>query len=266
MTMEVHVTLESDGADGVLGVAPAPASAVTWNGTPCGTATVLTTESIVIEDTTNDKDTGVIIDLSNGPLENSSGDGIPMSVDLGAGRNDTFGVNGTTGNDFWTFGRSKGNLQEDEEAEITFESFPDLAFGVTGDGTDRACANGGHGTGDDAALITWVFNGGGDVDTLCGGNATDGLIGEGGADNLRGYGSPDLIKGRAGEDKIFGSSGNDELRGNNGHDEIDGGTGQDLCYGGEGTDTVRRCEIGTGSNTAAAVAPALRLMELSLSD
>ena len=257
--MEVLVTLESDGADGILGLAAAPASAVTWNSTPCGAATVLSTSSIKIEDTTNDKDTGVIIDLSNGELEDSSGEGIPMTVDLGAGRNDTFGVSGTTGNDYWTFGRSKGNLQDDGVAEITFVSFPDLAFGVTGDGTDRACANGGHGAGE-ASITTWVFNGGAGTDTLCGGIATDGLIGGGAADSLRGYGSPDLIKGKAGEDKIFGSSGNDELRGNNGHDEVNGGTGQDLCYGGEGTDTVRKCELGTRSDSAVGVIPALQLM------
>lgn len=258
MTMEVLITLESDGADGVLTRTPSPATAITWNGAPCGAATVVGTTAIAIEDTTDDKDTGVVLDMSNGPLENSSGDEIPISVDLGSGNNDTFGVVGTSGKDYWSFGRSGGNLQEDDEAEIEFVSFPDLSFGVTEAGTDRACANGGHGTGG-SALTTWVFSGGNGADRLCGGNATDGLFGEGGNDNLRGYGSPDLIKGDAGEDKIFGSSGNDELRGNDDPDEIDGGTGQDLCYGGEGSDNLRRCEIGVRS-AAAAVAPARRLM------
>lgn len=257
-TMEVLVTLESNGADGVLSRTPDPATAITWDGAPCGAATVLTTTSIKIEDTTNDKDTGVIVDLSNGPFENGSGDEIPMTVDLGAGAIDTFGVNGTTGNDFFTFGRSKGNLQDDADAEITFDSFPDLAFAVTGDGTDRACANGAHGTGD-AAFITWVFNGGADVDTLCGGLATDGLFGDGGNDSLRGYGSSDLIKGKAGDDKVFGSGGNDELHGSAGNDEVNGGPGQDRCFGGEGTDEIKRCERGSDSNVAPIAAPLLRL-------
>ncbi|MDQ3954348.1 MAG: hypothetical protein M3285_02215 [Actinomycetota bacterium] len=259
MTMEVLVTLESDGADGVLSRTPSPATAITWNGAPCDAATVLGTTAITIEDTTNDKDTGVVLDLSNGAFENSSGDEIPISVDLGSGKNDTFGVVGTSGKDYWSFGRRKGNLQKDDEAEIKLVSYPDLSFGVTGGGKDRACANGGRGTGD-AALSTWVFSGGNGADRLCGGNATDGLFGEGGDDNLRGYGSPDLIKGDAGDDKIFGSSGNDELRGNDGSDEINGGTGQDLCYGGEGSDSLRRCERGVGSAAAVAAAPALRLM------
>lgn len=258
-TMEIVVTLESDGADGVLGLAPSPATAIMWNGVPCGAATVLSTTSIKIEDTTNDKDTGVVLDLSNGPLENASGDEIQISVDLGSGQNDTFGVVGTSGKDSWTFGRSKGNLQDDGEAEIKFGSFPDLAFGVTGAGADRACASGRRGTGD-AAINTWVFTGGKGADSLCGGNATDGLFGSGGGDKLRGNGSPDLIKGGAGEDKIFGSSGNDELRGNGDPDEIDGGGGQDLCDGGEGNDALTRCERGVRSAAATAAAPALRLM------
>src|SRR5688572_6401212 len=75
---------------------------------PCGLATTATTTLIRIKDTSNDKSTGIILDLREGPFANG-GNEIPIRVDLGQGPLDTFGLAGGAGEEFWTFGFKHAN-------------------------------------------------------------------------------------------------------------------------------------------------------------
>lgn len=241
---EVKVTLQQDDSSGILsrnalgvieysdGTTPDPE--------PCGTATVVTTDRITIEDTSNGGSTGIILDIRGGHFADG-GNEIPIIVDLGAGNLDSFGVIGGTGNDRWTFGTTKGNLQNDDQGEIEFESLPDFGFGTPRGGNDNLCASGGEGTGN-TSVIGWVFLGGEDDDRLCGSLVTDRLVGGGGNDLVRGKGGGDVIKGKAGNDRLRGNRGNDRLAGGAGGDNLKGGAGIDTCRGGSGGDHKRRCE------------------------
>ena len=236
---EVHVTLENNGSDGTLSVA---AGVITFDGSNCDSATVLNTDSILIEDTTENGSTGITLDLSGGPFADG-GDEIPMTIDLGGGSIDSFLVLGTTGTDNWTFGLLKGNLQNDDAAEIEFEAFPDLAIALPVGGADRVCAHGGSGTGT-PSLLRWTVNGGSGADRLCGGNGVDALTGADQGDTIRGFGSGDTLRGKAGPDEIFGNKSSDLLKGGTGGDALDGGPSFDTCKGGPGPDSKTNCEGG----------------------
>ncbi|MDQ4095543.1 MAG: hypothetical protein M3174_04975, partial [Actinomycetota bacterium] len=135
---EVRVNLQDHGSSAVLsrdalgviefsdGTAPDPE--------PCGLATITTTDRITIEDTSVNPETSqggntsIILDIRQGHFANG-GNEIPIKVDLGAGTSDAFGVLGGSDNDRWTFGTTKGNLQDDSHGEIEFETLPDYGFG-----------------------------------------------------------------------------------------------------------------------------------------
>lgn len=207
---------------------------------PCGLANVATTNLITIEDTSNNGNTGIILDVREGHLANG-GNEIPIKVDLGSGTIDSFGVIGGAGKDVWTFGTEKGNLQKDTEAEIEFERLPDFGFGTAQGGRDNLCASGGRGTGG-TSVIGWVFVGGDNDDRLCGSLVTDRLVGSGGDDIVRGKGGSDRIKGKGGDDRLRGNSSADTLFGGQGTDDLNGGPGTDTCNGGAGSDSRGRCE------------------------
>ena len=243
---EVIVDLQQDGSSGILsrnapGVIfyddesepPTPPA-------PCGLATTATTTLIRVTDTSNDGSTGIILDLTEGHFTNG-GTEIPIRINLDRGPLDTFGLVGGAGVDFWTFGFKKANLQEDQNAELTFVSFPDFGFGSTGGDNDRACANGNRGTGG-SSQIGWVFAGGAGNDVLCGGRDTDRLVGKAGNDRIKGNGGGDTVKGGGGDDRVFGNSSSDVLMGNKGGDHLNGGPGFDGCNGGPGGDEKKRCE------------------------
>ena len=243
---EVLVDLQEDGSSGILsrnvaGVImyddeaepPTPPA-------PCGMATTATTTLIKVEDTGDDGSTGIILDLTEGHFANG-GTEIPIEIDLARGPLDTLGLVGSTDADFWTFGFKKANLQEDQNAEVTFVAFPDFGFGAAEAGNDRVCANGRRGTGG-ASQIGWVFFGAGGSDVLCGGQDSDRIVGQAGNDKIKGNGSGDTLKGGAGADRIAGNSSSDLLAGGKGGDDLNGGPGFDGCNGGPGGDKKKRCE------------------------
>ena len=243
---EVTVDLQEDDSSGILSRDAAglifydDESEPPTPPAPCGLATTATTTRIKVKDTSNDGSTGIILDLTEGPFANG-GTEIPIRIDLDRGVIDTFGLVGGGGVDFWTFGFKKANLQNDQNAELTFVTFPDFGFGAAGGDNDHACATGNRGTGG-PSQIGWVFAGGAGNDVLCGGRDTDRLVGQAGNDKIRGSGGGDTLKGGAGADRISGNSSSDVLAGNRGGDILNGGVGFDGCNGGPGGDRKRRCE------------------------
>ena len=205
---------------------------------PCG-ATVSTT-LIRVRDTSDDASTGIVLDLREGHFANG-GNPIPIRINLGRGPLDTFGVVGKDTGDAWTFGFDKGNLQDDDHAELRFVSPPDFGFASSRGGLDRVCSGGKRGTGG-PSQIGWVFQGGGGADRICGGRDTDRLIGDGGDDTLTGNGGGDTLKGGLGDDRLKGGSSSDLLFGNKGIDGLNGGPGFDGCRGGPGGDIKAQCE------------------------
>ena len=249
---EVRVNLMADGSSGVLQRNAAGAILYDEGGDatpaePCGLATVFTTDKIEIEDTSNDGGTAIVIDVSQGDFSDGTSD-IPITVDLGAGYIDAFGVIGSGDRDYWTFGASqsgltRGNLQNNGSAEIRFLSQPDFGFGASHAGNDRVCSLGGNSHGiPRKSLIGWVWIGGAGRDSLCGGLSSDRLVGKPGGDNLRGGGGGDVLKGGDDADRLKGGGGSDLLKGSQGPDVLRGGPGQDSCRGGPGADRQSRCE------------------------
>lgn len=248
---EVYVELQQDDSSGVLsrnalGVITYQEEGQTAQ--PCGTATVLNTDTIKIEDTSAGGSTGIILDLSQGGFTDPGGGDIPIRVNLGTGALDTFGLVGGSDPDVWTFGANqrgatRGNLQSDDSAEVKFVSEPDFGFGLSAAGADRACSLGSEARGiPRKSLMGWVWIGGADADVLCGGVTSDRLVGQGGEDRLRGGGAGDVLKGGAEADKLKGGSSGDILRGARGNDTLKGGAGFDRCSGGPGADQEARCE------------------------
>jgi Ca2+-binding RTX toxin-like protein len=233
---KAKVRLLHDDSSAVLSLLGA---AITMNGDPCGGATTATTDEINVRDTSNAGSTGVIIDLSGGQFVDGS-DPIPFVIDLRTGTRDTFAVAGTSGDDFFTLGADGANLQQDTEAEISFQSSPDIGFIVPRDGADTASARGGRGTGD-KSFIVWAMSGGDGPDELKGGGGSDFISGSAGADDLIGDLGNDVLRGRGGDDHLAGKRGNDRLFGNNGDDTLLGGPGIDDCAGGAGDDDLTSC-------------------------
>lgn len=243
---EVLVDLQEDGSSGILSRDAAglilydDESEPPTPPAPCGLATTATTTSIKVEDTSDDGSTGIILDLNEGHFDNG-GSEIPIEINLARGTLDAFGVISGGGEDFWTFGFEKGNLQKDDEAELDFVRPPDFGFGATAGANDHACSNGNRGTGG-PSQVGWVFDGGDGADTLCGGRNTDRILGQDGDDTIKGNGGGDTLKGGDGDDKVSGNSSSDLFFGNKGGDGLNGGPGFDGCNGGPGGDSKKRCE------------------------
>ena len=240
---DVRVRLLHDGSSGVL--QRNATGLIIYDGensTPqqCGLATVFTTDRIVVKDASGGGSAGIVLDVSQGDFAAGANE-IPIKIDLGAGAVDTFAVVGGGGNDFWTFGTTKGNLQNDSAGEIEFLSQPDYGIAATGGGTNRACASGRRGTGR-TSVTPWVISGGGGDDTLCGGLRDDHVLGRGGSDRLGGKGGEDRVHAGAGRDLLRGNSGNDSLGAGKGADDLRGGRGFDACRGGAGRDREASCE------------------------
>jgi RTX calcium-binding nonapeptide repeat (4 copies) len=202
---------------------------------PCGGATVLSTERIVVEDTQRGAGTAFFLDVSKGSFGHN-GREIPMRIDLGPSGYDSFIVEGGRKNDTWTFGKSRANLQRDQAAEIDFANPPDIASASSAGGHDRVCADGRRGTGR-ASGVPWAIEGGDAPDRLCGGREEDHVLGGNGHDVMRGKGSTDVLTGGAGRDRVLGNAKDDFLEGNEGVDELRGGAGGDAFNGGSGFDS-----------------------------
>jgi Ca2+-binding RTX toxin-like protein len=238
---KAKVRLLDDDSSAVLSVVGV---AITMNGNPCPGATTATVDEINVRDTSNAGSTGIIIDLSGGHFADGP-DEIPFVIDLRTGTRDTFAVAGSSGDEFVTLGQNNdgdllGNLQQDSEAEISFDGRPDVGLIAPLAGVDRVSAKGGNDTGG-KSFIVWAISGGAGADDLSGGGVTDFISGSAGGDELDGDGGGDVLRGRGGNDDLAGRSGNDRLFGNNGDDTLLGGPGIDTCEGGAGDDDLTSC-------------------------
>jgi hypothetical protein len=157
--------------------------------------------------------------LAPGATPERGGDEIEITTDLG--RSAQVHVNGGRGPDHWAFGSRDDdthvvNLNAGEghpDADLVVAPTPRSLSGNVGDGSDRATAMGGAGTG--TPLRTDLL-----------------LIGLGG--NQRFVGGP-------GDDELLGYFGNDVLIGGRGDDRLDivGGKGHDVLICGPGHDEYR---------------------------
>ena len=234
----------------------------------CGTATVMTTDSIVVAGTGQGQPDDLTLDLSGGPFApglNAEIDGgepeIEIAIDLPGGGSVT--IAGGAGDDALTLGQGGANLNVDEavgDADVTLTGT--ATFVLAGrEGADTLSIAGGNGTGDPASDVD-VQGGVGD-DTLrgaAGGSTLDG--GEGidtmdystatdvSADLSLGTGQPatggpedallgfENLVGSPGNDLLVGDSGPNQLSGGLGDDALDGRGGDDDLNGGQGRDVV----------------------------
>jgi hypothetical protein len=208
---------------------------ITYEGSPCGGATVFNTDSASISGSAIEE--VIKIDLrggSFGPGLTPEPDGLPeieIYVDLGAGRDDFVAVRGTQGSDSIVLGQDGYGLNPDEDADI----LPANAGGwiVWGDrGDDTINGHGGSGTGDRATAFLALYGMTGN-DRILGGRRLNLLAGSAGRDVL--------IGGR-GRDAMEGGSGDDKLKGKAGDDRLEGGPGKDTCVPGPGSWFIDSCE------------------------
>ena len=167
------------------------------------------------------------IDVFASPLQRTQCNGLPITVDLGAGDRPTSG--------------------------------PDVILGTEGDdvinagnGADTICGLGGNdiinaGQGRDVVLAgdgDDFVSGGKGKDTLAGGEGNDDLRGNEGTDTIDGGAGNDELRGGQKADVIFGGSGDDNLVGGTRPDVLDGGRGLDSYNGGGGTDVCGADPLG----------------------
>ncbi len=181
---------------------------------PCGAATIFTTERIVIEDVSHRGSASIWIDVSNGRFSNGGQD-IPIRIDLGPSGFDGFLIEGGRGDDFWTFGTRRGNLQRDSRAEISFLNPPEIGWAWAAGGRNRVSAGGGQGTGRPSPIY-WAIGAGSGDDRLTGGRNEDEIHGEGGDDRLGSGADQEVLVGERGEDVLAGNRGGDHLDGGEG--------------------------------------------------
>lgn len=166
--------------------------------------------------------------LTPGATPEPGGDEIEITSDLGASAQ--IHVNGSPGgSDHWTFG-SRGrktyvvNLNASEghpDGDLIITATPRSLSGNVGDGSDRATAMGGAGTG--SPLQTDVL--------LIGGRGNQRFVGGPDNDELLGYWGNDVLIGGAGDDRL-------DIVGGKGHDVLICGPGRDH-YRSSAKDKVR---------------------------
>ena len=84
-----------------------------------------------------------------------------------------------------------------------------------------------------AETLSGTFN----ADTINGQGGADYLYGKGGNDTLDGGAGTDTVYGGDGDDQVYGGADNDYLYGQTGNDTLDGGAGNDYVMGDVGSDT-----------------------------
>ncbi|HEX2031057.1 MAG TPA: calcium-binding protein [Actinomycetota bacterium] len=245
--------------------------AITVNGTACGDATVMNTDTVLVEDLGGSAVfTFVTISLSGGPFapgfEDEAGDSdeIEFQVDHGAVQApEGITVMGSAGGDTITVGANVGdplpvaiNLDASEvdgiDADVTTDS-PNVGLRGSG-GSDSLDAGGGAGTGETLTGAILQLSGGAGPDLLLGVGGSA-LFGDGGNDELRtiascfmnggpggdllvGAGGNDEFVGGGGDDIAVGGGGKDVLRGKGGHDQLKGRKGNDQLFGHKGNDLL----------------------------
>ena len=209
------------------------------------------------------------------PQPGQTCNGLPVTVDIGAGQSPTAGpdvILGTSGPDvIVALGGNDTICGEGGDDTINAGPGADFVLGGTGadsifglDGGDTLIGGAGNdvivaGAGQDTVnggVGNDVINGGPDADTLngdagddeifgqggndtiTGGNGDDRLNGVDGADTIRGGGDDDVINGGNGNDSLLGDAGNDVVFGLGGNDQVSGGGGNDMLFGQLGVDHV----------------------------
>jgi Ca2+-binding RTX toxin-like protein len=180
-TRTVAVDLES------YGVLVRAGNAIDFNGSPCGTATVMNTDQIIVRASGSADE--IVIDLSAGPFSNPNLPGdIPIAVNMSALPENGVEIVGSANPDSIRLGTAGINLNADSGpgVDVTLANVERFMV-LAGDGDDVVSAAGGDGTG--AALPpsnSSVFIGGPGNDTLTGGAGGDDLDGGPGDDTLDG--------------------------------------------------------------------------------
>jgi Ca2+-binding RTX toxin-like protein len=256
-----------------------PAGSITYDPgsgfVPCGTATVLSTETITVNDQSGGA-TQLIVDLSGGPFapgfsdEPGGSDEVEFAVNLGESSGDDtlldlVRIQGTPGPDPIAVGSGGINLNPTEadgiDADVTLQGVEGLVVDGLG-GDDILRADGGFGTGEDATglrLLHLYGSQGGDrtigsdamgsvarrceflelaVFVTVQGPATECHFGLGGEDHLNGGGGRDSVFGGPQADRVQGFGGRDLVEGDGGDDVLTGNESADHLKGEEGNDRL----------------------------
>lgn len=238
--------------------------AITLDGVGCDTATVTTTDSIVVDGSAGGAN--VTLDLSGGPFEpgmTPDPDGTSeIEITLTVPGTSTVLIVGSAQADHFVLGADGANLNAAEtsaDADVLIVGTPAVTIqGMAG--ADTLSVAGGAGTG---APSSATLSGGADDDLLLGGlggssldggdgvdmadyAAAAGILGDlavglvlhaaGGQDQLANL---ENLTGSPGVDVITGNDQANSLSGGGEDDRIDGGGGDDTLDGGSGIDTVR---------------------------
>jgi Ca2+-binding RTX toxin-like protein len=209
--------------------------------TPCGLATTLLTDTIVINGSTGAEN--VTIDLSGGQFQPGVlVEGIGLSeiefvVDLSTGVGDRVTVIGSAGADAITLGASGLNVNGDADVDVTLANV-ELGTITGSDGGDTLSGAGDVVTGGPTSLLLTMSGDSGD-DTIAGGQGDDTITGGTGSNVLSGGDGDDTLTGGQGDDTLAGGMGGDTLTGGLGNDVFDEGdslSGTDTMAGGGGND------------------------------
>ncbi len=267
---------------------------IALDGQPCGTApdtaTVTTTDTIVVTGAGGGDAEVLTIDLSGGALApgrtaEASATDSEIEVQVTLAETATLRVAGGTTDDAFTVGTSGINLNAAETAEdvdVTVSGTPALEL-LGGDGADRLSAAGSAATGDPVSDV--LLDGGAGDDTFVGraggstfacgeggdtldysaadgvnANLANGVVAPSGTlvdfvdgcENVIGTTSDDVLVGDGGANSLLGGEGDDLLEGRQGDDELDGGPGTDtVTFSGTSKPVVVDLKAGTAEGLGA---------------
>jgi Ca2+-binding RTX toxin-like protein len=209
--------------------------------TPCGLATTLLTDTIVVNGSTGAET--VTIDLSGGQfapgvaVEGSGLSEIELVVDLSTGVLDRVTFTGSAGDDAIVLGAAGANIDGDDDVDVTLAGV-ELGTVNAGGGADAVSGMGDAVTGS-PSLLGLTLNGDSGDDVISGGQGDDSISGGTGNNVLFGGDGDDTLTGGTGDDTLAGGMGGDTLTGGLGNDvfdESDSLTGTDTMAGGGGND------------------------------
>jgi Ca2+-binding RTX toxin-like protein len=235
-----HVMTVSMTANGLSAEITRSGALITVNGGACGTATVNSTDQIVVNGDVGRQ--SLEINLANGPLApgvspESDTPEIEITPHLGAGT-DRLTIDGTDNPDNFRIGTSGINLNGDSDADVTLDGVDEFYVNAGGS-ADHVSEAGGLGTGGVFNRTVTVYGGDG-ADVITGGSARDYLNGDAGAD---------VITGGDGPDYIYGGTEGDTLSGGDGNDYMYGDAGDDTLYGNAGDDEFNESNASNGADT-----------------
>ena len=199
---------------------------ITVNGTPCGAATVTSTDTIAVTGDSQAQDLKISLNPGGSfqpgfTNEAGTSDEIEFTVNLGGG-SDTVTVIGTDAINRFVFGQDNGqagfprriNLNAGEgtgiDADVALSNVEKIVVYGQG-GNDIIRARGTAGTGPNPFSLPMTVYGGGGADVIKGGEAQDRLYGDAGQDKVWGFGTGDFIHLNEGApgDEGYGGAGVD---------------------------------------------------------